>query len=313
VNSSPAPRIALKVDVDTWRGTRFGVPALAALFEKYRAPATFLFSLGSDRTGRAVARAFKPGFFKKVARTSVIEHYGIKTLLYGTLLPAPDIGRREAATLRAVRDAGFEVGIHCWDHIAWQDKVRHASDAWTLTQLDRATERFMDIFGNAPTTHGAAGWQTNAAALQWLEARGISHASDGRGHAPFRPTLAGQALKHIQLPTNLPTLDELIGLNGLTAENVHAHLLDITADPTNSRYPDGSFVYTLHAELEGMRLLPAMERLLQGWHAQGYRFSDLRQMVYAFPDPIAPGTAEWRPIDGRSGELWTQTNDQEQT
>ena len=46
-----------------------------------------------------------------------------KTLLYGTLLPGPDIGRRCADIMRAVRDDGFEVGIHCWDHIRWQDGV----------------------------------------------------------------------------------------------------------------------------------------------------------------------------------------------
>jgi peptidoglycan/xylan/chitin deacetylase (PgdA/CDA1 family) len=312
MNNGMRPCIALKVDVDTWRGTRHGVPALAALFKKYQAPATFLFSLGPDRTGRAITRVFKPGFFQKVARTSVVEHYGIKTLLYGTVLPSPDIGRREAATLRAVRDAGFEVGIHCWEHIAWQDKVRGAPADWTLAQLERAATRFNEIFDAAPTTHGAAGWQTNATALHWLDAHKITHASDGRGHTPFRPVVEGRTLSHIQLPTNLPTLDEVIGLDGVTADNVHAHILNITADPTNSRYPDGSFVYTLHAELEGMRLLPVMDKLLQGWHGQGYRFSDLQQMVYAFREPIPPGTAEWRSIDGRSGDLWVQTNDQEQ-
>ena len=36
---------------------------------------------------------FRPGFMKKVSRTSVLEHYGIMTLMYGTVIPAPDIGR----------------------------------------------------------------------------------------------------------------------------------------------------------------------------------------------------------------------------
>ena len=58
-----------------------------------------------------------------MSRTSVLEHYGLQTLLYGTLLPGPDIGRRCADEMRAVRDAGFEVGIHCWDHVRWQDGV----------------------------------------------------------------------------------------------------------------------------------------------------------------------------------------------
>ena len=86
--------LALKVDVDTYRGTRDGVPRLVELMKKYQAGATFLFSLGPDHTGRAIKRIFRPGFFRKVRRTSVVSHYGPVTLLYGTVLPGPDIGRR---------------------------------------------------------------------------------------------------------------------------------------------------------------------------------------------------------------------------
>jgi hypothetical protein len=84
-------KLALKVDVDTWRGTRDGVPRLVELMQRHKAGGTFLFSLGPDHTGRAIRRVFRPGFMQKVSRTSVLEHYGLKTLLYGTLLPGPDI------------------------------------------------------------------------------------------------------------------------------------------------------------------------------------------------------------------------------
>src|SRR3954470_17757959 len=104
-------KIALKVDVDTYRGTREGVPRLMELFKKHGAGATFLFSLGPDHTGRAMKRVFKKNFLSKVRRTSVVKHYGIKTLLYGTLLPGPDIGRKGAEIFRSVKAAGFEVGI----------------------------------------------------------------------------------------------------------------------------------------------------------------------------------------------------------
>jgi peptidoglycan/xylan/chitin deacetylase (PgdA/CDA1 family) len=50
-------RIGLKVDVATLRGTREGVPALVELFRRHGVGATFLFTLGPDRTGRAIAPA----------------------------------------------------------------------------------------------------------------------------------------------------------------------------------------------------------------------------------------------------------------
>ena len=59
-------KLALKIDVDTLRGTQEGVPRLVELLRKHGAGATFLFSLGPDHTGRALRRIFRPGFFSKV-------------------------------------------------------------------------------------------------------------------------------------------------------------------------------------------------------------------------------------------------------
>src|SRR5687767_5643823 len=151
--------IALKVDVDTWRGTREGVPNLLRSLEAVKAQASFLFSLGPDHTGRAVLRVLRPGFLSKVSRTSVLEHYGLRTRLYGSLLPGPDIGKRERHTLRAVRDAGFETGVHCWDHVRWQDQLLSRDAAWALREMTLARQRFLELFGAVPLVHGAAGWQ----------------------------------------------------------------------------------------------------------------------------------------------------------
>jgi len=290
-------RIALKVDVDTLRGTREGVPRLIAALERAAARATFLFSLGPDHTGWALRRAFRPGFLAKVKRTSVLEHYGLRTLMYGVLLPAPDIGRGAASAMRSARDAGHECGIHCWDHVVWQDNVRRRGDAWTARQMDLAFDRFVEVFGAPPATHGAAGWQMNAAAFRRIDAWGMAYASDGRGTRPYVPQVDGVALAHVQLPTTLPTLDELIGTDGLDAGKVASALLRLTE-------VDRDQVFTLHAELEGGLLAPAFESLLAGWRAQGHELVDL-EALYARIDrsrlPTVP--IAWGEVAGRSGEL----------
>lgn len=296
-------RIALKIDVDTWRGTREGVPALAQLLESHDAPATFLFSLGPDHTGRALKRAFRPGFFQKVARTSVVEHYGVRTLLYGTLLPGPDIGRREASTLRAIARAGFETGVHCWDHVRWQDHVATQSEAWTRAEMRRATSRYAEVFGHAPTVHGAAGWQMNDAALRVEAELGITVASDTRGGHAFLPVdEQGRVIGPVQLPTSLPTLDELLGRDGWEVGNVDRALLALTAGSDTADQ-----VYTLHAELEGQRLRPVFERLLAGWRAQGHRFTSLGEMAATLdPSALPHGRVGMGEVPGRSGSLAVQ-------
>ena len=295
-------RLALKIDVDTLRGTREGVPRLALLLRKHGISATFLFSLGPDHTGRAIKRVFRRGFLGKVRRTSVVKHYGVKTLLYGTLLPGPDIGRRAAEVLQGVRDDGHETGVHCWDHIRWQDGVGGADAQWTLDEMRRACERYTDIMREPPRTHGAAGWQMNVHAMRFTQRLGFDYCSDGRGTHPHLPVWNAELVRCPQFPTTLPTLDEMIGIDGVTEDNVAAHLLERTRDSTI-----GDQVFTLHAELEGMRLAPAFEQLLVGWKAQGWTLVPTRALFEAV-EPMALPRCESGPgtIPGRTGTLLVQ-------
>jgi undecaprenyl phosphate-alpha-L-ara4FN deformylase len=293
-------KLALKIDVDTYRGTREGVPALLDLLKRHGAEATFLFSLGPDHTGRAIRRALRPGFMQKVNRTSVVEHYGIRTLLYGTLLPGPDIGKRCGGIMRKVRDEGFEVGIHTWDHVKWQDGVAAADDKWTAEQMQLACMRFREIFAAEPAVHGAAGWQMNVHAYRRTQSLGFRYASDTRGSHPFLPVIRGELVACPQYPTTLPTMDELIGLDGVTEANVAEALLECTRDPSDH-------VFTLHAELEGMKLAPALDKLLEGWKSQGYSLVAMRELVDATDPAALPLHAVIdAPQRGRSGTLASQ-------
>jgi undecaprenyl phosphate-alpha-L-ara4FN deformylase len=305
-----APLLTLKVDVDTCRGTLDGVPRLVRLLHAHGARATFLFSLGPDHTGRALRRVLRPGFFGKLARTSVVRHYGLRTLMYGTLLPGPDIGIVAAAAMRAACDAGFECGIHAWDHVQWQDEVRGRDAAWTADRQRHSAQRFVQVFGEASRTHGAAGWQMNLHAFAGHDRAGYRYASDGRAllhdDGSLRWPQAGPyrvpGSHCIQLPTTLPTLDELLGRDiravRLTPANVACHLLELTAQARRDH------VYTLHAELEGQKLAPIFERLLLGWRKQGYQLSsmaDYYEKIRHIPLPEYP--VSWGKVPGRSGEL----------
>ncbi|HVA55743.1 MAG TPA: polysaccharide deacetylase family protein [Gammaproteobacteria bacterium] len=295
-------QIALKIDVDTLRGTLEGVPQLVSILQKHKAQATFLFSLGPDNTGRALRRIFRSGFLKKVFRTNVAGNYGFKTLMYGTLLPGPDIGVEGAVAMRQVRDAGFEVGIHTWDHIRWQDFITRRDADWTAREFGKCVARFGEIFGKAPKTFGAAGWQVNAHVLSLQEQFGFDYASDTRGSYPYLPCMGGRTFTVPQLPSTLPTLDEMVGVDGITVANVTQHLLRRT-----EQTPVHGHVYTLHAELEGMALRPVFEQLLAGWKAQGYELVATRDMAAKLDRTSLPmHEVVMGEISGRSGTLALQ-------
>ncbi len=276
-------KLALKIDVGTYRGTRDGVPRLIELLKQHGAGATFLFSLGHDHTGRAIGRALRPGFMAKAARKSMLAHYAPATLLYGTLLRAPDIGRRCADVLKRVRDCGFEVGIHAWNHTGWQNNVAAAGAEWTAREMQLACDRFEQVFGERARVHGAAGWQMNLHAWRLTQRLGFDYCSDTRGTCPYIPVYNAEIIACPQLPTTLPTLDELIGNNGVNAGNVASHVLALSRNT-----PPTGHVYTLHAELEGMKLAPVFERLLAGWREAGFELVSLRDYFAALEPRLLP-------------------------
>ena len=298
-------RIGLKVDVDTLRGTREGVPRLTQLLKRHGVGATFYFSVGPDHTGRAIRRVFRKGFAQKVARTSVLKHYGLRTLMYGVLLPGPDIGLEAGDFMREVHDGGFEVGLHTYDHVRWQDYVSGADASWTRREFERGVEAFSRVFGFSPQSHAAAGWQINLHALQLEREYGLKFASDTRGGGAFFPLLADGTSPCVQIPTTLPTFDELLGRDGIDESTLPDAVfrLSCAADA------EGMQVFTLHAELEGMLLLDAFEALLVKWRNAGAAVVCMADVHSALPlEKLPARRVVSGEIPGRSGTLAVQAS-----
>lgn len=294
------PRLAIKIDVDTDRGTREGIAPLARALEKHGILGTFLFSMGPDNTGRAIKRIFRPGFFAKVSRTSVVQVYGLRTLMNGVLLPAPDIAKRNANLMRAIALSGHETGIHCWDHVFWQDRLATMSLERTRHEFAKARDAYVRVFGHAARTAGSAGWQADAKSLEAYDEARLDYASDARGSAPFIPRVGDKIFRTIQIPTTLPTLDELLG----RPEYPDAALVDCYLGWLK---PGTLNVLTVHAELEGMRYAGWFEKLLAAAAARDVEFVNLAEEAKKL-DPAKLPVAELiqGTVDGRSGTMAVQ-------
>lgn len=305
-------RLVLKVDVDTLRGTVEGVPRLLDLFARAGVRATFLFSLGPDRTGRAVVRVFRKGFVKKVLRSSPAASYGIRTMLYGTLLPAPDIGREPAAVsaMRGARDAGHECGVHAWDHVGWHDRAARLSAAEAAVPIGLAHRRFEDVFGVRARVAGAAGWAATAETVAAQEDAGVDVSSDTRGGGPFhaiRP--GGTPARVLEIPTTLPTLDELLAWDEFAGPAGPERTVDFYRDALAA---GGREVHSLHTEIEGGGKWHALfGRQLAAWKASGVRFETLGEAAdaaRASGAPIPSRPLRFRFVRGRSLPVATGTD-----
>lgn len=254
-------KLGLRIEVATLRGTRKAVPRLVEILKEARAGATFLFSLGPDHTGRALA---------SLPRVRRLKCYGLRALLSGTLLPGADIGRRGADAMRSIPAEGHEAGILAHDRVAWLKRIASAGEAWTAAAMRRARERYEEIFGTPALTHGAPGWRMNRYAFRYAQRLGFRHGSDTRGTGPFIPVVRGELVACPQLPTTLPTLDELLA-GGCSPDEAVQRLLDASREP-----PATGHVYALRAEVEGTVFAPTLRALIAGWQALGYQVVALR-------------------------------------
>jgi len=299
VSVAGARRVALKVDCDTFLGTRDGLPNLLRAFDRRGIRASFFFTLGPDRSGRAIFRVFtRKGFLAKMLRSGAASMYPKRTMMYGTLLPAPMIGRELASAIRAVGDAGHEVGVHGWDHIAWHDRAARMSEEEAAREYGAAHAEFERIFGRRARASAAPGWQAGAGSLAVQDRYALDYASNTRLGAPFYPVAGERRFATLEIPTTLPTWDETWnapewGTGGAFIERYRAAVR-------------GTEVHSIHTEVEATALLAEFERLLDAWRADGVRFVTMEQI--ARETKAAPGTIPARRIvpitlPGRAGTV----------
>ena len=297
--------LAIKVDVDTRRGALEGVPRLGDILGRQGAKASFFFSLGPDNSGRAIWRVLtRKGFLSKMIRTKAPAAYGIKTLLYGTLLPAPIIGRGLEGTARRLEAAGHELGLHAWDHVGWHDRLWRMSPGEIEAEVSRGIKAFEDFSGTRPLGFAAPAWRISHEAVDILARAGLTYLSACRGRHPFRPAFNGQSSPIPEIPTTLPTADEILGREGVTPDNLDRFFLDMINRP-------GLHVLTAHAEMEGMGLAPAFERLLTGCREGGVVFTRMMDLARDLPRDLAGlETCEVikKEIPGRAGRVSYQAS-----
>jgi peptidoglycan/xylan/chitin deacetylase (PgdA/CDA1 family) len=292
------PVIALKVDVDTYAGTRDGVPRLLEIFERFGIKATFYFSMGPDNSGKTFRRIFRKGFLAKQFRTGAPSAYGLKTLLYGTLLPAPMIAASFPDILRRADQQGHVAGIHCWDHVEWHDHLPVMPKNTATAELNRASALFREIFGHRALTTAAPGWTVSSDSLEIQDALGLSFCSDARGFSPFYPVMDGRRFATLQIPTTWPTMDEILGENGITPQNANDLYLSLVKPGLN--------VHTIHAEMEGNVVAMLLIELLQRLRDKSASFITLAEAAAECAENAPDHIMSMGEISGRAGKVAIQ-------
>ncbi len=109
--------------------------------------ASFYVAMGNDNSGKAIRRIItNRGFLTKMFRTRAVSMYGWRTILSGTLLKARPVAMAFPNLLRDLNGRGFEVGVHGYDHVRWQDRIDEIGEAGIAQELEDAFEVYRADF-----------------------------------------------------------------------------------------------------------------------------------------------------------------------
>jgi len=277
--------VGLKLDVCTREGMRRRVPPLLDLLARHRVRASFFLAFGPDRSGRAILRLLSPRFRRKMARTSALRLYGLRTALSGTLLPARPVASGFHDLVRRIRDEGHEVALHGFDHRRWQDRLAALEPAAIGAELDRAVDACQQILGEPPRATGAPGWVATEASVREQERFGFAYASDLRGGPACLLVVAGATLPTVQLPTGGPVVEELLAEGVRSPERIEAALLDGCRASWRASAPA---ILGAHAEVEGGPYLGLFDRLLTRLRDESDAIVPLREIAAALVRATLP-------------------------
>jgi undecaprenyl phosphate-alpha-L-ara4FN deformylase len=287
-------KIGLRIDVDTFRGTRDGVPALCSLFKQESIKASFFFSVGPDNMGKHLWRLLKPTFLIKMLRTKAASLYGWDIIFKGTFWPGPLIGLKLKDIIKAASDDGHEIGLHAWDHQKWQAKVDSMTSEDIFFEIKKGVDALNEI-GVTPECSAVPGWKCTDQVLLEKEKFPFKYNSDSRGEKIFAPLVDGKVLKQPQVPVSLPTYDEVLGKNGITNENYNEFMIGLLDSERLN-------VLTIHAEAEGILCLDMFKEFIAKARGLGFEFVPLNELLEE-ASPIESAELELKEIPGREGWL----------
>jgi hypothetical protein len=191
--------------------------------------------MGPDASGRAILQLVKnPRFLKKMLRTNASRLYGIKTALYGSLLPSPMIALSFPELVEQIISGGHEVEFHAWDHRRWQDELYKRSSEWIEDWFEKGIEAYRKLVKKDPSSFGAPSWLIDDRVLEISRKYPFRYLSCTRAKEPFIHEISGL----MEIPSDLPCFEEIGVAQGVP------RILDILKD-------GGMHILPVHAEVEG--------------------------------------------------------------
>lgn len=239
---------ALRIDIESDKGIKKGIPKILDLLKKYNVKASFYLVMGGESNLLDILK-----YRNKVLKERKIKVFSKLEMVRMVLFPR-DFVRKNIQILRRILQEGHELGIHGWKHRAW---TRGIGKIDIESHLRLAKERYIRAFKKQPISFAAPGFITNDKIISILDKEGFRVISDLPGKKPFKikNTRITNVPVTITGPENTPIIENLAS-HGLNDSEI---LSIITKKIGNNRL---SVMY-IHDLYECIQKIGLIEKIIQ--------------------------------------------------
>ena len=167
----------LRVDLESFKGIKEGVPKLLDLLKKYDLKASFYLTMGGE------SNIFEILKYRKKLKSSAerkIRIWSLKEKLRMVLFPR-DFVEENKIILKRILEEGHELGLHGWKHREW---TRGLEKINIEKRINKSIRKYVKIFRKNPISFLSPGSNVNNKVLEILEKNKIKFISDFPGGKP---------------------------------------------------------------------------------------------------------------------------------
>ncbi|MAG01700.1 hypothetical protein CMI42_00005, partial [Candidatus Pacearchaeota archaeon] len=161
----------LRIDLESDKGIKEGLPRLLDLMKKYNIKASFYLSMGGESN---ILELLKYRNKLKTSNERKIRIWSLKEKLRMVLFPR-DFVKENKKTLKRILEEGHELGLHGWKHREWSRGLERININNTI---DKSINTYIRLFGKKPTSFASPGFNVNNKVLEILEKNKIKFISD---------------------------------------------------------------------------------------------------------------------------------------
>lgn len=167
----------LRVDLESFKGIKEGVPKLLDLLKKYNLKASFYLTMGGESN---IFGILKYGRKLKSSGERKIRIWSLKEKLRMVLFPR-DFVKENKKILKRILKEGHELGLHGWKHREW---TRGLEKINIEKSINKSIKKYVKIFRKNPISFLSPGSNVNNKVLEILEKNKIKFISDFPGEKP---------------------------------------------------------------------------------------------------------------------------------